>query len=325
MPVRSKGRGCFQWGHHGKVYCGPGARQKAERQGRAAYAHGYQGHETHEAASRRHRPTPELLYRGTQRYVTSGVRGATSWTDSLPVAMIWSAVPGDAWASSRERRVTHLIETSTVHAAKLTLRQPLVIEWMSSSIGDVMRALSFGEPGGITGDEVLRIFNYMHNRMIGKAQGGEFKYIVYDEDGDEVDPNERDFTLDINDSLIRDVRGEFDYAHSAEDQFAIADRIAADGYIYWDSKTVQTVLRRLGFDGVIYPDVFQGCEYAARDLFGKDVSCEDMIGVAQDMDINGDEVFTHLTYRPLDEGAAVPVWNELTTTLLPELPRWLRG
>ena len=52
MPVRSKGRGCFQWGHHGKVYCGPGARQKAERQGRAAYSHGYQGHEAHEAATR---------------------------------------------------------------------------------------------------------------------------------------------------------------------------------------------------------------------------------------------------------------------------------
>ena len=39
--MRSRGRGCYQWGSHGKVYCGPGARQKAERQGRAAYAHGY--------------------------------------------------------------------------------------------------------------------------------------------------------------------------------------------------------------------------------------------------------------------------------------------
>jgi guanosine-3',5'-bis(diphosphate) 3'-pyrophosphohydrolase len=45
MPVHSRGRGCYQWGHHGKIYCGPGARKKAERQGRAAYAHGYQGRE----------------------------------------------------------------------------------------------------------------------------------------------------------------------------------------------------------------------------------------------------------------------------------------
>lgn len=40
MPVRSLGHGCYRWGH-GKKYCGPGARQKAEKQGRAAYSHGY--------------------------------------------------------------------------------------------------------------------------------------------------------------------------------------------------------------------------------------------------------------------------------------------
>lgn len=44
MPVRSLGRGCYRWGAHGKRYCGPGARQKAEKQGRAAYSHGYKGH-----------------------------------------------------------------------------------------------------------------------------------------------------------------------------------------------------------------------------------------------------------------------------------------
>jgi hypothetical protein len=41
MPVHRVGRDCWQWGSHGKVYCGRGARQKAERQGRAAYSHGY--------------------------------------------------------------------------------------------------------------------------------------------------------------------------------------------------------------------------------------------------------------------------------------------
>jgi len=48
MPVRSRGGGCYQWGGHGTVYCGRGARGKAERQGRAAYSHGYRGtaHET---------------------------------------------------------------------------------------------------------------------------------------------------------------------------------------------------------------------------------------------------------------------------------------
>jgi hypothetical protein len=48
MPVRRVGKNCYQWGHHGKRYCGPGARQKAERQGRAAYSHGYRGREMRE-------------------------------------------------------------------------------------------------------------------------------------------------------------------------------------------------------------------------------------------------------------------------------------
>ena len=36
MPVHRVGRDCWQWGSHGKVYCGKGAKQKAERHGRAA-------------------------------------------------------------------------------------------------------------------------------------------------------------------------------------------------------------------------------------------------------------------------------------------------
>lgn len=42
MPIR-KVSGGYKWGGHGKVYRGPGARAKAARQARAAYAHGYRG------------------------------------------------------------------------------------------------------------------------------------------------------------------------------------------------------------------------------------------------------------------------------------------
>lgn len=42
MPVR-KVSGGYQWGHHGKVYKGKGAKAKATAQGRAAYANGYKG------------------------------------------------------------------------------------------------------------------------------------------------------------------------------------------------------------------------------------------------------------------------------------------
>lgn len=42
MPVR-KVKGGYRWGGHGKVYHGKGAKKKAAKQGRAAYASGYKG------------------------------------------------------------------------------------------------------------------------------------------------------------------------------------------------------------------------------------------------------------------------------------------
>ena len=36
-------KGGYQWGGHGKVYKGSGAKAKAAAQGRAAYASGYKG------------------------------------------------------------------------------------------------------------------------------------------------------------------------------------------------------------------------------------------------------------------------------------------
>jgi len=41
-PVRSVGGG-YRWGSRGKTYRGKGAKRRAARQGRAAYASGYKG------------------------------------------------------------------------------------------------------------------------------------------------------------------------------------------------------------------------------------------------------------------------------------------
>lgn len=43
MPVHNVGKG-YRWGKSGKLYFGPDAREKAEKQGRAAYANGYKGY-----------------------------------------------------------------------------------------------------------------------------------------------------------------------------------------------------------------------------------------------------------------------------------------
>lgn len=43
-PVKKSGKTVgYQWGGHGKVYTGKGAKEKATKQGQAAYANGYKG------------------------------------------------------------------------------------------------------------------------------------------------------------------------------------------------------------------------------------------------------------------------------------------
>lgn len=44
MPILQTGGG-YRWGGRGKVYKGPGAKAKAAKQARAAYASGYKGDE----------------------------------------------------------------------------------------------------------------------------------------------------------------------------------------------------------------------------------------------------------------------------------------
>lgn len=43
MPVHTTKGGGWQWGRHGKIYKGEGAKEKAVVQGKAAYANGYRG------------------------------------------------------------------------------------------------------------------------------------------------------------------------------------------------------------------------------------------------------------------------------------------
>jgi len=56
MPVHSTPGGGEEWGQHGKIYHGPDAKEKAQAQGRAAYANGYRGDEVSACAG--------VLFRG---------------------------------------------------------------------------------------------------------------------------------------------------------------------------------------------------------------------------------------------------------------------
>lgn len=240
----------------------------------------------------------QLLFRGTQ-HLSPGtqVRGSLSFTPSLPVAVIWSARPGDIW--SHRARATFL-STSTVHAAHVHSSNTLKLNEgaeLSTKLGDVLRLLQYGEPSGITHDEVLRIFNYMHNRLIGKARGGEFGYTVYDEEGGELD--EQDLLLSFSSprTLISEVKDDFEYDWA--ERLQTIDRVLADTFVFADAPTVQKVAQRLGYDALTYQDVFQGGESASKELLHRDVV--ELPGVDEEWDeIEGEYVPSHVTVRPLN-------------------------
>jgi hypothetical protein len=250
------------------------------------------------AVSVRH-GTPRLFYRGTQREALHGVHAALSFTDSIDVATIWSAAPGSAFASIKENRQARFLPTSTVHAAYLAMRRPIVWDDNYISLSDVLSTLRFGRDGGITVEEVGKIYNYLHNRLTGKAKGGEFRYVIRDEDGeieeesDGLDFSGRTRILDEKDLFLE------------TEDLATASRLAADAFIFADTPMVLKAAQRLGHDGIVHGDVFDGASAASKDLLGRKVDSLD--GVEEERDIDDEWVPTHRTYRPFHADQVVAV------------------
>ena len=238
-----------------------------------------------------------LCYRGTQRKSIKGLKGALSFTPSLPVAVIWSAVPGDFWA----RRKPKFLSTSTVHEVQIDSQNQLKLvdsDYIGSnyvSLADVLRSLSYGEPEGISESEVRKIYQYLHNRLIGKARGGEFLYKLFNEDGEEVDDSDVPFSLR---SPITPISYYGFYEWENEPTLETASRLLADTFIFADSPAVQRAAKALGYESIAYVDVFAGGEQASEDLLGCPV--EDLTGVEMETDLENSEVPTHWTMRPLD-------------------------
>jgi len=250
------------------------------------------------------------LYRGTQSRELGGVRKMASWTPSLPVGVIYSARPGDPWGSKSK-----FLPTSTVHVGELT-DDHKVLRLCAGGYGtycsfrEVLLLLEYGEPDGITDEEAKKILNYMHNRLTGRAKGGEFLVKVVDEDGIELEEDDLPFSLRNPYTVVRAFRDEFDSWG-----LDVAEYLEADAFIYADAPKFLVAAQRLGYDAVSYEDVFLGGTYAARDLLGCDV--EDLQGVEENEDLEGNDVPTHETIRPIradviDVDESVPV-----STMLP--------
>lgn len=235
-----------------------------------------------------------LLYRGTQTSQDKTVRGASSWTPSLPVAIIWSARPGQLGDSAE------FLESSTVHVGRLragakTLQ--LCAHSNVCSFAEVLQALRYREDGGIPEEEATKILNYLHNRETGRVRGGEFAYRVIDEDGEEV--TEADIPFSIRSPVTR--VSEFRDGDWYDDPQEAAGRLEADAFIFADAPAVLRAARSLGYDAIRYLDVFDGGTWAAPELLGVEV--DELDGVEMDSDLEYEEVPVHETIRPLSPEA----------------------
>lgn len=244
------------------------------------------------------------LYRGTQRPDIKGWQKLTSWTPSLPVAVIYSALPSDIF---RGRGKAEFLEGSTVHMADLK-EDAKILElcggYHDCAWSHLMESLDFGKPEGITKEEAKRVLNYLHNRLIGKALGGEFNYKVY-EVFEDADWEEMDMMAEVD-----WLRGETLVSHFRDFEIeegnvlgGVTMQLVADTFIFADAPMVRKVAKRLGYDALMYQDVFGGGPSAAKDLLGCE-DIEDVPGISMEWDNLSDEedaIATHDTVRPLHD------------------------
>lgn len=239
----------------------------------------------------------KVFYRGTRsRDPTKGYLRGLSFTSSFGVALIYSANPGDVWSIQNWKPA--FVEASSVSAAKLDKDPMLDLGGTAATVGDVLRALKY-EKGGITHDEALKIYNYLHNRLVGKAKGGDFKYVYLDEDGE---PGEWDVPL-MHTIISWEARDDFDVEYEPA-----ANRLVLDSFVLADTPIVQTVAARLGFKSIGYDDIFGGGEEAAKVLLGLEV--EDLQGVRECRDLEWEDVHCHDTVRMLPGAAVDWLWTK---------------
>jgi hypothetical protein len=247
------------------------------------------------------------VYRGTQTPDPGRTRKkgfAPSYTSVLPVAIIWSAHPGDEW----DQYPPAFTGSSTVHAAELRCRKLLDLRKLGTycAFSEVLRLMNYGKNKHWTIEEVLKVYNYLHNRITGRAPGGEFKYRVMEEPYSDHQMSEDDVPWDLMnpETLISwHAHPEFEMNPSLDS----ASILIADTFIFIDSPGVRRVAKAMGYDCIVYMDVFHGAEEASKLLLGIDV--EDIPGIQEEEDIDWDYVPSHDTVRPLNPDTIRPLWS----------------
>jgi hypothetical protein len=150
----------------------------------------------------------------------------------------------------------------------------------------------------------------MHKRTLGQAQGGDFGYKLVDEEGNERDESEVPLSFSHPESMISLAREDWVYDPTLD----TADLLSADTFIFVDAPAVQRAVLARGFDVMVYVDIFQGGEGAAKELLGCDVTDLDLID--EGMDLKDDWQTVHDTVRILDPAVVVEMSAVPTASLL---------
>lgn len=238
-----------------------------------------------------------IFFRGSQsKDWRRGVRGSTSWTPCLAAAVVYAAKPGEGLLSSGPA----FLKTSTVFAAEIEYRSPLILP-KDTTLRHVLESLRFGHDEGMSLRDVKSTLMYLSKRYVGAVPGGSFKFVLLDEDGD---PREDEGFISLRRTPIHDFWQDFEF-EDEDAQLHEAGLFVSDSFVFADAKPVQDAARRLGYDAIVYEDVFGGAEYALPDLVGispDEVSClfhdEDPMSFWSEED---EYQWYHETVRPLNE------------------------
>lgn len=242
---------------------------------------------------------PQVFYRGVRRPELKGYLPLQSFTDSPDIASIYAAQPPSDWQDE------HYTHGSSVFPVHIKMSNPLTLKGHAMHFDDILKVLQYGKPNGITHEEATKVLNYLINRNAGKVKAGAFNHQVYDDEGEEQESNLGDLLFGGR-TALHDLREDFKYSDDFEDEaMAAAQRLKADTFAYVDSPRFKEVAKRLGYDGVIHDDVFDGAASAATKLLDK--APVQLQGVKAG---GYGAKYTHPTYRPFDEHQIVSVYDD---------------
>lgn len=266
----------------------------------------------------------QLLFRGARTPDLMRTKtGLLSFTDCLPVAVVYSSFP------SRDN--VRFVEGSTVGAASIDMSKTLDLLGYDDepfiSLNQVLTELNYGKDGGISDAEVEKILNYLANRDIGKLSATlpSIKYKFY---ADSEREEERDVLREagLTRSFFGVLRDEFansEWFYSDDDDetvFDWASRILVDSFAFADAPAVQREAVRQEFTAIEYQDAFEGGERAFRDLAGiEDPDIIECVETAFSVESEWDNILTHRTVRPTNLDHIAWEWQAPAQAVLDEM------